>query len=118
MTPNVQYWEQDIETVLYIPTRNYYYIVSRTNCTHYYCYCTTTGFELKEEIEGTNQFEDEKRTNTKGKKRRTGTQSLNTGIHKEGEEGDLLCIIMPYLISTTAVAAVLAEREEEGVLVL
>ena len=57
---------------------------------------TTTGIELKGEIEGTNQFEDEKRTNTKGKKRRTGTQSLNTGIHKEGEEGDLLCIVVPY----------------------
>ena len=34
----------------------------------------------------------------KGKKRRTGTHSLNTETHKEGEEGELLCIVMPYPI--------------------
>ena len=91
---------------------------------------TTTGIELKGEIERTNQFEDEKQTNMKGKKRRTVLEPNHLiQEHQKKEMTEiycLLCIAMPsrfllYLCRVheeATVTAAVVEREDEGVLVL
>ena len=57
------------------------------------------GIKLTREIKGDKQDEDEGGRD-KGKKWYIpiGTQSPNTGTHKEGEDGELLFIVVPYPI--------------------